>query len=433
MHPMVTTAQVPQPLRLLAAGTVAGMLGWLVALAVSATALPAFASPASPAERVGIRYLAQGKKVIPVSVRIGGWEITDIKLPDLVATNAQESPVTVEQVEVVVKAAGADALRLTISGKPLADAIVEFADIVNNQQRPLPALQLAYGNIALPEGKVSDNGTLAGGQSLVLPLSKIAFVHLVGHTKVDELEIRLTVATGGERTVAAFPVALTPYQVTGRYMFPLKGDVQMAFLPLSYIHHRAAASQEFAMDLVGANQKDAASFTDISRPNPMALTDYGIWGREVHAVGDGLVVETGDRFPEKLMSDPVKFNQPDYVRGVLKELIPQIGWTNAVAGNYVVIDHFNGEFSVYCHLQEGSIRVRTGDKARKGMVIARVGNTGNSSAPHLHFQLMDGQSFFTANGLPMMFGNVPARAMIVDYPVTANTLSFSDSIFYTVP
>ncbi len=48
----------------------------------------------------------------------------------------------------------------------------------------------------------------------------------------------------------------------------MKGDVRMAFLPLSYIHHGHTASQEFAMDLVGANQKDAASFTDISPPNP---------------------------------------------------------------------------------------------------------------------------------------------------------------------
>ena len=407
--------------------TLAGFGGFL-----AATVLLVFAAPAWPAEKVGIRYLAQGKKVIPVSVSIGAWQITDIKLPDLVVTNAQEPPISVEQVEVIGKAAGTEALRLTIAGKPLADAIAELADILNNQQRPLPSLQLAYGNVALPEGKVAAGTTVAGGQSMILPLSRIAFLHHVGHTTVDGLEINLTIATAGERTAIPFPVPLTLYQAKGRYVFPLKGDVQMAFLPLSYIHHRAAASQEFAMDLVGANQKDAASFTEISRPNPMALTDYGIWGREVYAVGDGLVVEMGDRFPEKLMSDPVKFNQPEYVKGVLKELIPQIGWTNAAAGNYIVIDHLNGEFSVYCHLQEGSIRVRVGDKAKKGMVIAKVGNTGNSSAPHLHFQLTDGPNFFTANGLPMMFENVPARAMIVDYPITANTLSFSDSLFYPV-
>ena len=68
-------------------------------------------------------------------------------------------------------------------------------------------------------------------------------------------------------------------------------------------------------------------------------------------------------------------------------MIPKIGWTNAIAGNYVVIDHRNGEFSVYCHLQEGSLRIKPEDNVNKGMVIAKVGNTGNSGVPHLHFQL----------------------------------------------
>jgi murein DD-endopeptidase MepM/ murein hydrolase activator NlpD len=133
------------------------------------------------------------------------------------------------------------------------------------------------------------------------------------------------------------------------------------------------------------------------------------------------------------MSDPVQFTKPGYALSLIKELIPKMGWTNAVAGNYVVIDHRNGEFSAYCHLQEGSIRVKTGDKVNQGMAIAKVGNTGNSGAPHLHFQLMDSQNFFIANGLPIMFENVPAQVMIAEFPVMGNTLSFSDSIFSTVP
>ncbi|MEW6359371.1 MAG: M23 family metallopeptidase [Planctomycetota bacterium] len=392
-----------------------------------------FSSTAWSAEKIGIRYLVQGKKVIPVTCRIGHWEISDIKLPDLVVTNQQETPVTVEQVDVIGKVSGVEAVRLQISGKPLSDAIAETADMLNKQKLPMPSVQLSFGNVALPDGVLSENGTVANGQSILLPLSRIAYLHHVGHAKMDGMEIQLTVNSGGEKTVASFPVQLTLYGVKGKYIFPVKGDVQMAFLPLSYIHHRGAASQEFAMDLVGANQKDAASFTEISRPNPKALSDYGIWGREVLAIGDGVVVEVGDKFPEERMNDPAKFARPEYVTDLLKELVPQIGWTNAVAGNYVIIDHRNGEFSAYCHLQEGSLRVKSGDKVDKGVVIAKVGNTGNSGAPHLHFQLMDSQNFFLANGLPMMFENVPAQVMIAEFPVNGNTLSFSDSIFSTVP
>jgi len=390
-------------------------------------------SAAWSVEQINIRYLVQGKKVIPVTCRIGNWEITDIKLPDLVVTNKQKAPVTVDQVDVIGKASSIETVRLQISGKPLSEAIARTAEMLNKEKPPLPTVQLSSGNIVLPEGTLSENGTAAKGQSILLPLSKITYLHHIGHMKIDGLEIRLTMKSGRKKTIASFPVQLTPYEVKGKYVFPVKGDVQMAFLPLSYIHHRGSASQEFAMDLVGANQKDAASFTEISRPNPKTLSDYSIWGREVLAIGNGVVVEMGDKFPEERMSDPTRFNKPGYALSLIKELIPKIGWTNAVAGNYVVIDHGNGEFSAYCHLQEGSIRVKTGDKVNKGMAIAKVGNTGNSGAPHLHFQLMDSQDFFTANGLPVMFENVPAKVMIAEFPVKANTLSFSDSIFSAVP
>jgi len=394
-----------------------------------------FISPSTawPVEKIHVRYLVQGKKVIPVTCRIGHWEITDIKLPDLVVTNNQKTPMTVDQVDVIGKVSGVEAVRLQISGKQLSEAITAAADMLNKQKPPLPAVQLSFGNVVLPEGMLSEDGTAAKGQSILLPLSKIAYLHHVGQTKMDGMEIKLAMKSGRKKTVASFPVQLTLYEVKGKYIFPVKGDVQMAFLPLSYIHHRGSASQEFAMDLVGANQKDAASFTEISRPKPKALSDYSIWGREVLAIGDGVVLERGDKFPEERMSDPTQFTKPGYALNLLKELITKIGWTNAVAGNYVVIDHRNGEFSAYCHLQEGSVRVKPGDRVNKGMVIAKVGNTGNSGAPHLHFQLMDSHSFFIANGLPMMFENVPAQVMIAEFPVSGNTLSFSDSIFSAVP
>ncbi len=89
-------------------------------------------------------------------------------------------------------------------------------------------------------------------------------------------------------------------------------------------------------------------------------------------MGDGVVVEMGDKFPEDRMSDPAKFTDPKYVPALLKELIGKIGVTNAVAGNYVTIDHGKGEYSVYCHLKEGSIRVQRGDRVKKGMVIGSL-------------------------------------------------------------
>ena len=78
------------------------------------------------------------------------------------------------------------------------------------------------------------------------------------------------------------------------------------------------------------------------------------------------------------------------------------------------------------------MKVKSGEKVKKGQAIGRVGNTGNSSAPHLHFQLMDSKNFVTANGLPIMFENIGTDPMVIECPVTTNNLSYSDSIYFTV-
>jgi len=59
-------------------------------------------------------------------------------------------------------------------------------------------------------------------------------------------------------------------------------------------------------------------------------------------------------------------------------------------GNYVVIDHGNGELSVLAHLKKGSVTVRSGDSVRAGQHIAGMGNSGDSDFPHLHYQLTTG-------------------------------------------
>jgi murein DD-endopeptidase MepM/ murein hydrolase activator NlpD len=66
----------------------------------------------------------------------------------------------------------------------------------------------------------------------------------------------------------------------------------------------------------------------------------------------------------------------------------------------VVLDLGGGRYALYAHLQPGSLTVVAGDRVRRGQVLGKVGNTGNSVAPHLHFHVMDGPSPLDANGLP---------------------------------
>jgi len=78
----------------------------------------------------------------------------------------------------------------------------------------------------------------------------------------------------------------------------------------------------------------------------------------------------------------------------------------AIAGNCVIIDHGNAEFSALMHLQHGSVTVEVGSTVRQGQVIARLGNSGHAFGAHLHYQLQDGPALFRANSLPVKFDNL---------------------------
>ena len=69
-------------------------------------------------------------------------------------------------------------------------------------------------------------------------------------------------------------------------------------------------------------------------------------------------------------------------------------------GNSVILDLGDQRYAMYAHMQPGSIKVHKGDRVKLGQVIGLVGNTGNSVAPHLHFQVTGGPSSLASNGLP---------------------------------
>jgi murein DD-endopeptidase MepM/ murein hydrolase activator NlpD len=70
------------------------------------------------------------------------------------------------------------------------------------------------------------------------------------------------------------------------------------------------------------------------------------------------------------------------------------------AGNYVALDLGDGRFAIYEHLAPGSIRVKRGDRVRRGQVLAALGFTGDSTEPHLHFHVADSPSPLAGEGLP---------------------------------
>jgi murein DD-endopeptidase MepM/ murein hydrolase activator NlpD len=96
--------------------------------------------------------------------------------------------------------------------------------------------------------------------------------------------------------------------------------------------------------------------------------------------------------------------EPDNVRGGVSHFDPQSVKRKPMKfyGNYLVIDHGNREFSLLGHLQKGSLAVKVGDKVTRGQPVARIGSSGSSNNPHVHYELRTGKDL-NAEGLPAVF------------------------------
>lgn len=153
-------------------------------------------------------------------------------------------------------------------------------------------------------------------------------------------------------------------------------------------------SQRFAIDWL---QLDAHGNTH--RGDPHDPRSYFIYGEPVLAVADARVVSVLDGRPDQ--------RPPTPDRTLTRENAGRF-----VTGNHVVLALGHGRYALYAHLQPGSIRVREGQRVHRGQVLARVGNSGNSTEPHLHFHVSDGPLPLEADGLPYVFDRfrVAARA-----------------------
>jgi len=113
------------------------------------------------------------------------------------------------------------------------------------------------------------------------------------------------------------------------------------------------------------------------------LESYPIFGKPVLAVADSVV--------DSVITDPEEQTPGKYPTNITLA---------AADGNCVILKLGEHQYALYAHMQPGSILVHEGEKVKRGQTIGLVGNTGNSVAPHLHFQMNDGPSSLAANGLP---------------------------------
>lgn len=171
---------------------------------------------------------------------------------------------------------------------------------------------------------------------------------------------------------------------------PLRGGPWVAlYAPLMERGHRtsiytidggARIPARYAIDWVRLKEDATHASGDESK-----IANHHGYGADVLAVADAVVAEAADDIAES----------PS-----LADAAGAISLENA-SGNYVTLDLGGQRYAFYEHLKHGSVKVRTGERVKRGQVIGQLGNSGSSSAgPHLHFHVADANSALGAEGMP---------------------------------
>jgi hypothetical protein len=150
---------------------------------------------------------------------------------------------------------------------------------------------------------------------------------------------------------------------------------------LAPINGRFYVPQRFAIDWYRVGEQGQTWEGD-----PARLTSYLSYRQPVVASTGGTVVEVQDGIPD---------NTPP--------VTPPVPPIEETVGNHVTVEVAPGRYLLYAHLKPGSLRVREGDRVETGQVLGRIGNSGNSTTPHLHFQVMTTPEFFPTDSPPFTF------------------------------
>ena len=235
----------------------------------------------------------------------------------------------------------------------------------------------------------------------------------------DMLRVRVYGEVNGRAKELTSSIPIKSDFAKNKYIFPLRGVWYVGNGASFHTGHRWAVPEEFALDIAkvgenGLSHKGAGTRFD----------DYYGYGADVLAAADGRVISTANDRPE----DPTAMQRPDetqeaYFARLQKEQGERLAkGPTAITGNYVMIDHGKGEYSLYAHLQPDSLRVRVGDQIKAGEVVGKLGSSGNSTEPHLHFHVCDQPDPLMCAGIPVNFSNITIQWADLPRPIQSGDI-----------
>lgn len=379
-------------------------------LAATFAAALAAAPAAHAAAALEVRFYPQSSLHLhPLDDQRG---ISSAVLQNAAVVNRGDAPVTLSAVDLELLSAGQTTQRHPLAGEALAAVAARSGRLAASGMVDAFVFHFAPAKL-LAGAKPVGSTTLAPGEAL-----------LVGH-RVFALQgpaadtLRLTargVAADGAAVEGRGELAVVRAAPAAGYRFPLAGTWTVAAGASLHSHHRWVVPEEFALDILRFGGDGRTYRTDGA-----TNADFHAWGAPVRAIAAGKVVRVVDRFDD----GPIFRRQPGEAPEAYLGRVQQAQMAlfaqglDAIGGNVVVVEHANGEHSHYAHLQRGSVVVAVGDSVQAGQVVGKLGNSGNSTEPHLHFHLTDGPDTLLTVGLPVAFEGV--EIALADLPRALQT------------
>lgn len=336
-----------------------------------------------------------------------------VVLPNTAVVNRGQAPVTVAQVRYDVVRGGEVVVSRLLGARDL-DALAGRGDaLARSGMLSLLDFQFAPARLFGEGVEVAAARTLAPGKALYVPTQLLAFAG-------QPDRVRVTVEFEGDDTDAIGTLSIRHGSAPGHFRFPVEGRWFLAAGSTPHSHHRWVVPEEFALDLVRIGEGGRTHRGDGAR-----MQDYYAYGAPVLAVADGEVVAVLESVPDNVgMLRRKDEALADYQRRVIEGQGAMLA-AGVLAGNYVILRHSEDVHSVYGHLAPDSVPVAVGDRVRAGQRIGALGGSGNSTEPHLHFQLCDAPSALQCAGMPVQFDNI--ELPYSDYPRQIQTGDLIDA------
>lgn len=242
------------------------------------------------------------------------------------------------------------------------------------------------------------------------------------HTFAPDLQLHrltydfsLSIPQKEPETSARVTVEPRIYRAKTVLSLPVRGKLLIHDGHDFYAHHRRLNTEHPVARELGLRQNFMRYSLDINptddkfepfRDSGARNPDWYAWGQVLYATGDGTVRGAVDAEPDNIRGGQNFFKAESVKTSPMK-----------FYGNYVLIDHGNGEYSLLGHVQQGSLLVKAGERVTRGQPVAKIGSSGSSNNPHVHYELRDGTDL-KAEGLPATFQgfirHLGARAVAVE-------------------